>query len=132
MRCFLWVVVVPLFLIGCATSGKAVKEYNLLNVFYADIPHSKVAGIVADMSKYCSSGVFDVELNDLNNVGMSTVDLKNKHANHYYMHVEIVAEDSEKSKISIYHFQNYEVNRKMGKAIESWVLDGSKQCVAGF
>ena len=132
MRRVYLAVVLPVILAGCATSGKAVKDHNLINVFYADMPHPKTAGIVADMSSYCSSGLFDVEHNDLNNIGVSTVDLKNKHANHYYLHVEVEAAGSNKSKVAVYHFQNTRVTREMGKAVESWVLNNSKVCVPGF
>ncbi|MFS1437379.1 hypothetical protein [Shewanella sp. 10N.286.48.A6] len=132
MRKIVCAALFPLMVVGCASSGKAVKEHNLINIFYAELPHEKAAGIVADMSTYCGSGIFDVEHNDLNSIGMSTIDLKNKNANHYYMHIEVEAADKNKSKLSVYHYLNTSVTRDMGKTIENWVVNGSRECIQGF
>ena len=87
---------------------------------------------MADTSKYCESGTFVIEHKDFNSIGLSIVDLKAKHVNHYYARIEIETIDTSTSKVSVYHFQNTDITHQMGKAIEEWVTNNSKECVPGF
>ena len=117
---------------GCATSGSGVKEYNLLAVFDADMGHAEAANVVADMSRYCDSGIFKVEKKNLESINKSVVDLKNENADHYYLHVEFTQDESGGSKVSVFHVMDTEVTRGMADAIRQWVTEGSTECVQGF
>jgi len=117
---------------GCTVSGRAVKEHNLLNVFFADESHEKVAGVITDMSRYCDTGVFVVESKYLSNINKSVIDYRVKNGAQYFMHIEVEETGNRKSKVSIYHYMNTAVTKNMARKIEDWVISGEKDCVNGF
>ncbi|HCG5470956.1 TPA: hypothetical protein NJZ87_001100 [Vibrio parahaemolyticus] len=121
-----------LFVAGCVTSPIELKEHNLLNVFDSQLSYVGASEIIKDMATYCDSGIFVVEYHDFATLSKASIDLKNKNANNYFMHIEVEGQRDNGSKVSVYHYMNTSVTRTMSKAIEKWVTEGSQSCVPGF
>ncbi|WP_422491046.1 hypothetical protein [Endozoicomonas sp. ALE010] len=103
-----------------------------MNIFYTDHSYIEAAKIVADLSVYCESGIFTVESKNFETLKKSTVDLRNRHAQHYYMHVEIEFVENNKSKVSIYNLLNNSQTKQQAIVIESWLNNKSTECVPRF
>ena len=117
---------------GCATSGQAVKEHNLLNLFISQgtVKHSALT--ISEMSRYCSRNLLELETKEFPMLKKATLDYKVKNGNQYFMRIEVNESGINQSKISVYHYMNTEVTRNMATQVEKWVTNNSRECVPGF
>lgn len=129
-------ILVTLFIIfsGCgARTGVGVKDNNLLNVFNTDMNYKDAGNIIYDMSRYCKSGLYIIERENFVSLNKSTITSKlDGTTKGYYMLIEAEKITDTTSKVSVYHYYNYQNTRNMAKNIEEWVNNNSKVCVSGF
>ncbi len=117
---------------GCATSGQAVKDKNLLNVFVSQAQPSQAANVISEMSKYCSRNLLEQDVKEFKIINKFVIDYKVKNSSHYFMRIEVDATGLNQSKVSIFHIMDTEVTRNMARQVEKWVSGNSKECVLGF
>lgn len=84
------------------------------------------------MSKYCSSNILELEAKDFAVIKKTTLDYKTKNGPHYFMRIEVDETGTDQSKITVYHYMDTQVTRKMATQVEQWVNNNSKECVRGF
>ena len=122
-----------LILTGCgARTGVGVKNYHLLNQFISNKDYIETSNIIFDMSKYCSSGLYEYKRQQFNSIQKTVISSKLVNRNDYYMSVEITPNDNNTSEVKIYDYYDFETTRKMANTIENWVNKDSNICVQGF